>query len=173
MLEQLLAVGTISCPYGIKGEIRIKPYADPKSFFKDTLFLQYKDAYPKKIEVYSFRMHNGCPLLCFKGYSDRTSVQKLCGQTVLIPKEVPSNITDGSHYLSDMLGSTVILEKTGEVIGIFKNIAFPSGQELWSIMTPTGKEVFLPGVPEFIGKIDIEKKKIYIQPPKGLLELYL
>ena len=41
------------------------------------------------------------------------------------------------------------------------------------ILTPEGKEILLPAVPEFVADIDLDTEIIRITPPEGLLELYM
>ncbi len=60
-----------------------------------------------------------------------------------------------------------------EELGIIEEISFPAGQELWTIKSRDGKEILFPAVSEFIEKYDLPNKKVYINPPEGLVDLYL
>ena len=68
---------------------------------------------------------------------------------------------------------SVVLDATGEQLGTLDHVLFHGEQEVWSILTPDGKEILLPAVPEFVADIDLDAEIIRITPPEGLLELYL
>ena len=65
------------------------------------------------------------------------------------------------------------LTRRGESSGVLDHVLFHGEQELWSILTPEGKEILLPAVPEFVADIDLDTGIIRITPPEGLLELYM
>jgi 16S rRNA processing protein RimM len=65
----------------------------------------------------------------------------------------------------------VFLEK-GDLVGAVIEIVKLPGQDLLSIER-NGKEVLVPMVAAIIISIDVEKKKIVINPPEGLLDVAL
>jgi 16S rRNA processing protein RimM len=65
----------------------------------------------------------------------------------------------------------VFLEK-GDLVGAVTEIVKLLGQDLLSIQR-NGKEVLVPMVAAIIISIDVEKKKIVINPPEGLLDVAL
>ena len=64
-------------------------------------------------------------------------------------------------------------ENLEEEVGTIEEISFPAGQELWTIINAKGQEILFPAVSEFIDHYDLDNNKIYINPPEGLLEIYL
>lgn len=172
MSRQLIAVGVLSRPHGIKGEIRVIYYTDSILCLLGEAFLQEGKSLPKKVEILSSRVHQGLVLVRFKDFPDRNAVETLHGQLLLISRNRLPELEDEETYLDDLLGFTVVLASTGEMIGSLEYVSFPGGQELWSIITPEGKEIFLPATPEFVSEIDVKTHLIKITPPEGLLELY-
>jgi 16S rRNA processing protein RimM len=49
----------------------------------------------------------------------------------------------------------------------------PAGQEIWTILTPEGREILFPAAPDFVLEINPEAGLARIAPPPGLLALYL
>ena len=125
----LVEIGTLARPHGIRGEIRVNYYAD--------------------------------------------SLELLRGQTLLIPESALPELDEDEVYLHDMLGLSVVLDATGQKLGVLDHVHFHGEQELWSILTQEGKEILLPAVPEFVADIDLDTEIIRITPPEGLLELYM
>lgn len=104
---------------------------------------------------------------------DRTAAEFLRGQTLLIPESALPELDEDEVYLHDMLGLSVVLDATGQKLGVLDHVLFHGEQELWSILTPEGKDILLPAVPEFVADIDLDTEIIRITPPEGLLELYM
>ena len=54
----------------------------------------------------------------------------------------------------------------GEVTGVITGVA----QDLLEITKPDGKEFLIPFVKVLVPTVDIAEKKIYIDPPGGLID---
>ena len=167
-------IGTLARPHGIRGEIRVNYYADSLELLRgDVVYLQAGNKPPRKMEIDTVRMHQGTPLIRFVEAPDRTAAEFLRGQTLLIPESALPELDEDEVYLHDMLGLSVVLDATGQKLGVLDHVLFHGEQELWSILTPEGKEILLPAVPEFVADIDLDTEIIRITPPEGLLELYM
>ena len=145
----LVEIGTLARPHGIRGEIRVNYYADSLELLRgDVVYLQAGNKPPRKMEIDTVRM-------------------------LLIPESALPELDEDEVYLHDMLGLSVVLDATGQKLGVLDHVLFHGEQELWSILTPEGKDILLPAVPEFVADIDLDTEIIRITPPEGLLELYM
>ncbi len=85
------------------------------------------------------------------------------GKESFPPKE------EDEYYVYELLGLRVELlegDFLGEVVGLM-----PVGPyELLEVRSPAGKTFYLPMIEEVIREIDLEKRKIVVTPPEGLLE---
>ena len=161
----LVEIGTLARPHGIRGEIRVNYYADSLELLRgDVVYLQAGNKPPRKMEIDTVRMHQGTPLIRFVEAPDRTAAEFLRGQTLLIPESALPELDEDEVYLHDMLGLSVVLDATGQKLGVLDHVLF-HGEE--------GKEILLPAVPEFVADIDLDTEIIRITPPEGLLELYM
>lgn len=172
MKDGLVTIGTLARPHGIKGEIRVNYYAESPLLLRGEVYLQAGNQPPRKMEVDTVRMHQGTPLVRFVAAPDRTAAELLRGQEVLVPDADLPEPDEDEVYLRDMLGLSVLLDATGEHLGVLDHVLFHGEQEVWVILTPSGREIFLPAVPEFVADIDLDAERIRITPPEGLLELY-
>ncbi len=172
--DDLVEIGVLTRPHGIRGEIRVDYYADSIALLRGGhVYLQAGNKPPRKADVDTVRMHQGTPLIRFVEAPDRTTAEFLRGQVVLVPESALPELDDDEVYLHDMIGLSVVLDATGERLGTLEHVLFHSEQETWSIRTPDGKEILLPAVPEFVADIDLDAEVIRITPPEGLLELYI
>jgi len=169
-----IPVGGVVKPHGIRGEFCIKNYADSPSIFGaiDALYLQDGNKSPKPITVGSWREHKGLVLLTVKGVTDRDQADALRGRTVLVREEDLPELDGDEHYLYQMIGCRVVLTD-GSDVGELKGFYETSEQDTWVIVNEAGTEILLPAVPEFVLDIDLDEELITIEPPEGLLDLYL
>ncbi len=169
-------VGHISKAHGVKGEVALVLHAESSALLCGEVFLQKDPASPlRPIVIEKTRAHHGGLLVTFAHVHDRNAADLLRGFGVLIPRDKLPPLDEGDAYLADMLGLTVLLHSPSgtTTLGVLTHVDAPAGQELWAITTPEGKEVLMPAVPEFVLDIDLDAETVTIDPPPGLLELYL
>jgi len=169
-----IAIGGVVKPHGIRGEFCIKSYADSPLLFDQvtSLFLQDGKKPPQPITVRSWREHKGLVLLTCENVNDRDLAEALRGRTLLMREEDLPEIEGDEHYIRDMLGCRVQLED-GTDVGVLENFYENAEQDTWVIKADDGKEILLPAVPEFVLDVDLDTETIVIDPPEGLLDIYL
>nr|WP_321259529.1 ribosome maturation factor RimM [uncultured Pseudodesulfovibrio sp.] len=169
-----IPVGGVVKPHGIRGEFCIKSYADSPSIFGavGALYLQDGNKTPKPITVVSWREHKGLVLLTAQGVTDRDQADALRGRTVLVREEDLPELDGDEHYLYQLVGCRVVLTD-GSDVGELKGYYETGEQDTWVIVNEAGTEILLPAVPEFVLDIDLDQELITIEPPEGLLDLYL
>ena len=116
--------------------------------------------------------HKERPLLLLEGVADRTAAEALRGCKLFVRREDLPEPDDDEVYLEDLLDCDVVLPD-GARIGRLDHFEYPAGLEMWVIMTDDDKEVLFPARPEFIVGFDLEIPAVVIDPPEGLLDIYL
>ncbi|MBQ4133083.1 MAG: 16S rRNA processing protein RimM [Desulfovibrionaceae bacterium] len=169
----LITAGKIVRPHGIKGEVSVESYLDSPSLFCGEVYLQAGEQQPVEYTVTAQHSHQDRILLTFRDVNDRNMAEELRGQMLLIPRSRLAPPEPGEVYLHDIIGLEVFEAVNFEYIGIVADINVDTGQEVWFIETPAGKEILFPAVSEFVELIDLEKGQVTIRPPEGLLEIYL
>ena len=121
----LVEIGMLARPHGIRGEIRVNYYADSLELLRgDVVYLQAGNKPPRKMEIDTVRMHQGTPLIRFVEAPDRTAAEFLRGQTLLIPESALPELDEDEVYLHDMLGLSVVLDATGQKLGVLESRNF-------------------------------------------------
>lgn len=171
--KDFVVVGTVVKPHGIRGEFCIKSFADSPFLFDEVpnVFLDTGKKRPKPLSVKAWRMHKSMVLMTAAEVPDRNAAEELRGMDVLVRTDDLPEIEDGDFYLYELEGFAVALEG-GADIGVLSGFIETPTQDIWVIAAPDGREVLLPGVPEFIRDVNPEERRIYVDPPEGLLELY-
>ncbi len=193
--RSFVTIGKITKPHGIKGDVTADYYADSLEYLEnDMIFIKTEKSEPKKVQITSWKERGNQVLLKLKEVSSRTDAEFLRNYDLVIDADLlcypnedsskdPEIVFDNQDpYLHHLLGARVFIRTTIEddlgnfseqEIGLIEEITFPAGQELWAIINKEQKEILFPAVPEFVDHYDLANNKVYINPPDGLLDIYL
>lgn len=156
-------IGKIVNTHGIKGELRI--ISDFK--YKDVIFkpdfILYVGKNKKPFTIISYRKHKNYDMVLFSGINDINEALPYKGESVYINRD-DLNI-DG--YINEDLINLDVYSKDkylGKVLNIINN-----GAHEILVIDKNGVKNLIPFVDEFINKIDIQNKKIYINEIEGLI----
>ena len=110
---ELLCVGKIVKPQGIKGEVKIFPLIDIPAIFngKHEMFIDKK---PVKTKSCSYRQHFA--YACFDIIPDRNTAEKYRNALVYIDKEEFYKIPSDTYLIDDLVGQ-MIYDENGDLIG--------------------------------------------------------
>lgn len=171
MNSDLLEVGIAGRPHGIKGEVSAVWLANISPQPNTSLFIGKDIDNLEDYKVISSRFHKNKLLLLLDKIQNRTQAEALNGSKIFISREQLAPLEQGEAYLADIQGSKVFLID-GTEIGYLDHFEFPAGQEIWVIRSQKGAEILFPARSEFIDSLDVKHKRIIIDPPKGLLDIY-
>lgn len=149
-------------------------YADSPSLFSGLaeIYLSRGKGRAKKYAVRAARPHKNFVLLTLAGVEDRDRADALRGAEVSIPEEMLPEPGDNELYLREIIGIQVRLPD-GRVLGEVRSVDRRGDSEVWSVRTPGGEEILLPAADEFITGLDLDLGLVTMDPPPGLLEIYL
>ncbi|CAA7014452.1 unnamed protein product [Microthlaspi erraticum] len=187
----LVEVGFLSGVHGLQGEICIKPNTDfpdlrfskpGRRWLKQQLLGQDKI---EEVELVEGRPHPAQKswILKFQGLDDVDQVRQLVGATLLAEEDDRPELDEGEFYTRDLIGMRVLLKETGQLVGTVDNVFDNGGNDLLHVLldssmevsngnnTKTNQLVWIPFVDAIVPDVDMERKEMYITPPKGLLEV--
>jgi 16S rRNA processing protein RimM len=172
--DRLVAVGGVVKPHGGRGEFCIDFHADSPFLFADAgrVFLRRPGGRAREYAVTGSRPPQGRMLLTLKGVSDRDAADALRGLEVAVAAADLPDPDEDEIYLHELEGLVVRLSD-GRELGVLEGFLFAGGQETWVIRDPKGREILLPATPEFVLDIDLDARVAMVEPPEGLLDLYL
>ena len=178
--KNLVALGRVIKPHGVKGECCVQSYADSLSLFDALVVVRLapEGGVPtlgRPARIASWRPHKDRILVTFAGVGDRDAAEALRGMEIMVPvSELPPPDED-ELWLMDLPGLEVRLTD-GSVLGVIERVDTPPdpevGQEIW-VIDADGREVLFPAVAEFVAELDLESGFVVIDPPPGLLDIYL
>lgn len=170
--EGYVELGAVARPHGIRGELAVDWYADAPPAAFPRLWLSRRGAEPAPVEVLASRVHKGRPLLTLAGVAGRDAAEALRGALLCVPRAELPEPDEGEAYLADLMGADVVLPD-GSRVGRLDHVEQPAGQEIWAIRTDDGREILFPAQAAFIRSFDLAGRRVCIDPPPGLLDVYL
>jgi 16S rRNA processing protein RimM len=121
------------------------------------------------MEVERTWMHGDHLIFKFKGVDSISDAERLAGADVAIPMEARAQVAEGEYYQSDLVGCEVF--DGVRLLGTVAGWQEAGGPLLVEVKTPPGKEVLIPFAKAIFTKIDLERRRIEVNLPDGLLDL--
>ena len=161
MDKNFLESGKIINTHGIRGELKIEPWADSAEFLA-ALGRFFIDGSP--IEVLKARVHKGFVIAALDGISDIDAANALRGKVVYISRE-DAKLPDGSFFVADLIGMSAVSE-SGEDLGKITEVLSLPADNVCVIQG--SREILVPVRPEFIIKRDNETGVVTVRLIDGL-----
>ncbi len=111
-------------------------------------------------------MHGDHLIFKFEGVDTISDAEKLAGAEVAIPFEQRAELGEDEIYQSDLIGCQVI-DATGRSLGVVTDFEETGGTPLLRV----GEELLIPFAKSICTSIDLQNKRIVVNPPEGLLDL--
>ncbi len=155
---------------GRRGEVAAEIHTDFPERFRERkrLFALAGDGSRREIELETSWPHKGGIVLKFRGVDSIAEAEKLTGCEIQIPREERAPLQPGSAYISDLLGCVVAV--AGREIGRIEDVQFGAG-DAPLLVVKGEKEYAIPFAAEFVRSLDVERKRLDMALPDGLLEL--
>jgi 16S rRNA processing protein RimM len=181
-LDDWLEIGKIVSAQGLTGELRVYPNTDfPERFEEPGKRWLLR---PGKTELESVELLNGryienknLYVIKLRGVSDRHQAENMRDCRFFVPVSDRPELDEGEFHVLDLLGLQVFMQSSGEFVGTVVDI-LPSGHDLLEVKfdpsfaeNKAGKTVLIPFVMEIVPIVDLETRRVEINPPPGLLEI--
>ena len=171
--EDCFYLGHISRKHGYKGEIIAVFDTDNNEKYRnvESILVDYhQELVPFFIEEVS-QNSKGHFILRFEDIDSEEDAEKLVGKELYLPLELLPKLSGKAFYFHEVIGLEIIDKEKG-LVGKCSGVIDQTSQPLFQIDC-NGTEILIPAVDEFIESIDRENKKIYLNAPEGLIDLYL
>lgn len=159
--EKYLEAGIIVNTHGVRGEVKINPWADSPEFLKrmKTLYIG-----GEALKVSASRVHKGFLLAKLEGVDDVNAAMALKNKTVYIARK-DVKLPKGSFFIADIIGAKVV-DESGKELGVLADVLEMPAQNIYLVKGE--REIMIPAVEEFILNTDVKNKLITVHLIEGM-----
>ena len=167
------SLGKITKPHGLKGEVIIWLDVDmPENYENlDAVFLEIKgQLVPYLIEEIQVRGKKS--IVKFEDINTIEMTEAIVDAAAFLPLKALPKLKGNQFYYHEVIGYELYDNMTQKSLGILKAIYESIGQDLFAIDIEES-EILIPIVDNFIQSIDHTAKRISLDLPDGLIDIYL
>lgn len=167
----MFTIGKITNTHGIKGEVKVKQITDFIERFDEgsIIYVIDQDNNAQPLEIDGFRTQHNNLLIHFKGYDSIEDVEDFKGLLLKIKQEQLTDLPENEFYYYEIIGCTVWTTDEDE-IGMIDHILSPGANDVWVVKNAANKEILIPYIQDVVKEVDVENKRVIIEPMEGLLE---
>ena len=158
MKLEFLEAGEIVTTHGVRGEMKVLPWADGPDFLCDFYRVRISGS---EYKIESCRVQKTCNLLKLKGIDTMEDAQKMRGKVVEIYR---CDASDDIVFAAELIGITVFSE--GEEIGKITDVLDYPGNKVYVVKGT--KEYMIPAVKAFIMHTDVDNETMNVRLIEGM-----
>ncbi len=169
--SDLVLMGFIGKPHGIRGDVKVVPETDDPARFEDFdhVYLEFEGDY-RLFEVQQVRIQTSAkgltPVLTLEGVDGRDEADALRGAGVFV-EEDELELDEDEFFLHDLIGLRAVDEDGSSIGEVEDVISLPAGPVL-VVARSEGEDILIPAVGEFI--VEITDEEVVIRVIEGLLD---
>ena len=165
-MKKELEIGQIVNTHGLRGDVKVIYWCDTPELFHE---LAYVNIDGEEFDIENSRIHKNMVILKLKGIDDINIAEKYRNKVLTVPREELGNLPDGTYYICDLLGCSVETI-SGQPLGKICDIIKTGSNDVYVVENDDKKQVLIPVIDDVVKSIDIEAKRILIEPLKGLID---
>lgn len=170
-MSQYFKIGKLAASHGLKGDLVLQHSLGKKTSLKglESIFIEErKDSFlPYFIESAKIKSEDET-FIKLEGVNDKETARKLTPREVWLAEDDFKKFAARSSPIS-LLGFNIINE--GQDLGEILEVIEQPHQVLCSILL-NGKEALIPIHEDSLEKVDTKNRKVYVELPDGLLDIY-
>ncbi|MEE3467437.1 MAG: ribosome maturation factor RimM [Eubacterium sp.] len=169
-MDDMLRIGVVTKPHGLKGEVKVYPTTSDPERFKDcdeVYLVTKKDVLT--LHVTGVKYFKNQVILKFKEYDRIEDVEAYHNCDLMVTRDQAIELEEGEYFLYDVPGCKVYDEDENE-IGEVTDVLETGANPVFVIKTTDGKEVLFPVIDDCILSVDIANRRVNAHIMEGLME---
>lgn len=161
MKKEFLEAGKIINTHGVRGEVKIDPWADSAEFLRGFKRIYIDGA---ETRVVRSRVHKNFLIAQLEGVDSVEDAMKLKNRVIFINR-ADADLPEGEWFIQDIIGASVQEESGAELGKLAEVMALPAG----NVYVVRGeREILIPAVPEFILSTDVDGGVVTVRLIEGM-----
>ena len=162
-------IGQIVNTQGLEGEVRVYPYVDDINRFDELENFYLDKNFNQEFEVERVRYKGNMVIMKIKGVDSVEMAERLKTKNLYVSRENSVDLDEDEFFIADLIGLDVFTV-AGEKVGTLKDVLQYSANDVYVVKGDNDKEYLIPSTLKFVPEINIEEKKMIIDPIKGMLD---
>ena len=171
--EDCFYLGKIVKKFSFKGEVLVYLDTDEPELYEnmESVFVEFNNnLVPFFIENSSLHK-NDFLRVRFEDVDSEEEADKLIGSAVYLPLTMLPKLSGNKFYFHEVIGFEIEDKRLG-IFGIIVSVNDTSAQPLFEVLNGE-VEMLIPMIDHFLVEIDRKNKKVIMDLPEGLVEMYL
>lgn len=171
--EDCFYLGKIAKKFSFKGEVLAYLDTDEPELYEnmESVFVEFNNnLVPFFIENSSLHK-NDFLRIRFEDVKNEEEADRLLGCGIYLPLKLLPKLTGNKFYFHEVIGFEIEDKRLG-VFGIIQSVNDTTAQPLFEVLNGE-VELLIPMIDTFLVKIDRANKKVIMDLPEGLIEMYL
>ena len=168
-MEKYLELGQIVNTFGIKGQVKVKPFTQDIKRFEELkeIYVEKKNEL-KLFIIEKVNYNKNMVILKLKGIENMEEAEKLRNSYLKVDRNELEELPEGTYYITDLIGLDVYTDEN-KLLGKIDYIYNAGSSDIYVVKDEKGKEILLPGIDEVLKQVDLENKKIIVHIIDGLI----
>lgn len=168
MKDDKLEVGKIVNTHGLRGEVKVVPWMDAAEDFEELTHIYIKTRHEMiPVTVAAVRYQKNNLIVKLREFEDINEIEQYKGCVLLAERSELPELTDGAHYIVDLIGLDVYTEE-GEHVGVIADVFNTGASDIYDVKREGKRNLLLPVIDEVVKKIDIEAGRVTVHIMEGL-----
>ncbi|WP_027701638.1 ribosome maturation factor RimM [Metaclostridioides mangenotii] len=161
-------IGQIVNTQGLKGEVKIYPLTDDINRFDDLDKFYLDKDLQKEWEVEKVRYKGKMVIMKIKAIDSIEDAERLRNKFICIGRESTRELDEDEFFIADMIGIDAFTVD-GDRVGVLREVLQYSANDVY-VIEGDGKEYLIPAILKFVPEINMEERKMIIDPIKGMID---
>ncbi|MCB1683070.1 MAG: ribosome maturation factor RimM [Pseudomonadales bacterium] len=170
--RQMIVIGRVGAPYGVKGWVRVSTFTDPPENLLDYRpwwlnATSHQDSPPldpdegwRKVDVVEARPHQQGFVAHLRGVDDRTAAERMQGVWIGVQADQLAETAEDEYYWRDLVGLTVF-NSAGHRLGTVDRLFETGAQDVMVIKGDSG-ETLIPFHRNFVLEVDLAGNRLLV-----------
>jgi 16S rRNA processing protein RimM len=161
-----VCVAVVATAHGLRGMLKLRCFTErPEDV---AAYGPVFDHNGRRFELEVIGPAPGGVLARAEGIEDRNAAEALRGAELFVPRSALPELAPDEFYYSDLEGMEA-LRADGSRFGVVHGVANFGAGDLLEVMADDGQRISLPFTREIVPSIDLERRRLVVQPPDELV----
>ena len=167
---ELVAIGKIEKPFGVKGEVRVRSLSDVPGRFEGLtqVTLVAPSGRALVAGVTRVRADGNSYVLGFDAFTTPEEAAVFRGWLIKIPRDLSPPLPAGQYYEFDLMGMTVV-DGAGQLLGTLEEVFETASNHIF-VVRREGREILIPAIKDAVASVDVENRIMTIRSVEGLVD---